>query len=84
VTLTNQRNAGGRPAEGIEEAMRYELLGHRVRVYAVSIALLGVLVSAAVWFRGDTSAVPTASTASNTSTAAVVLMVKDSPQGTVR
>jgi hypothetical protein len=61
--------------------MRYELLGYRVRVYAVSIVLLGVLVSAAVWFRGETSAAPTASTASNASTAAVVLMVEDSPQG---
>jgi hypothetical protein len=60
--------------------MRYELLGYRVRVYAVSIVLLGVLVSAAVWYRGETSAASTASTASKASTAAVVLMVKDSPQ----
>jgi hypothetical protein len=61
--------------------MSYELLGYRVRVYAVSIVLLGVLVSAAVWFRGETSAAPTASAASDASTAAVVLMVEDSPQG---
>jgi hypothetical protein len=62
--------------------MRYELVGHRVRVYAVSIALLGVLVSAAVWYRGDTLTAPTAATSSNASAAAMVLMVADSPQGT--
>jgi hypothetical protein len=63
--------------------MRYELLGHRVRVYAVSIVLLGVLVSAAVWLRG-TPTEPMASTTLNVSAGAVVLMVEDSPQGTGR
>jgi hypothetical protein len=51
--------------------MRYELLGHRVRVYGVGIALLGILVSAAVWLRTEVTP---------STTAAVVMMVKDGTQ----